>query len=120
MFRLRNKGLRNGIKRNKIRHYLCKGCENEEKSIKRKGINLSIYKEKLDKQNGVCAICFKNEKRVYDKINKKETRLAIDHNHSTGKVRGLLCLNCNLILGYAEDDIDVLNRCIEYLKLYKD
>jgi hypothetical protein len=40
----------------------------------------------------------------------------IDHNHTTGKVRGLLCCDCNLLLGYAKDDEKLLAKSIEYLK----
>ena len=62
------------------------------------------------KQNGVCAIC------------KKECitgrRLAVDHNHVTGKNRGLLCTNCNTSLGGFKDDILYLEAAIRYLQTY--
>ena len=43
-------------------------------------------------------------------------KMAIDHDHATGKVRGLICYNCNIGLGHFKDSIDTLERAIEYLK----
>ena len=43
-------------------------------------------------------------------------RLCIDHDHVTGKVRGMLCDDCNLALGKVKDSIDTLTRMVEYLK----
>ena len=56
-----------------------------------------------DTQNNCCAIC------------KQETKLCVDHNHSTNKVRALLCSSCNKALGFAREDITVLQAMIEYL-----
>ncbi len=53
---------------------------------------------------GKCATCGSTEK------------LCIDHDHSTGKVRGLLCNDCNLSLGYAKDSIETLKNLIKYLE----
>lgn len=55
-------------------------------------------------QEGRCAIC------------KREHTLVVDHNHETGKVRGLLCPGCNHGLGRFRDNIDVLQSAIEYLR----
>ena len=62
----------------------------------------------FDSQNGKCAIC-----GLYSKID-----LAVDHDHKTGKIRGLLCKSCNLSLGHAKDNIDVLEKMILYLKRF--
>lgn len=43
-------------------------------------------------------------------------RLCIDHDHATGRVRGLLCNDCNLSLGYAKDSIETLKNLIKYLE----
>lgn len=72
------------------------------------GISLERYNEILAQQGGVCAIC-------------KETcptgrALAVDHSHSTGEVRGLLCTKCNPMLGFARDDVAVLEAAIAYLR----
>jgi hypothetical protein len=69
------------------------------------GITLEIYKEMFDKQNGRCAIC-ENEFKI----------LCIDHDHITDKIRGLLCNQCNLVLGNAKDNIFILENSINYLK----
>jgi len=60
-------------------------------------------------QKGRCYICGKN------KNNERFKRLSVDHCHRTGKIRGLLCNNCNSILGLANDNIDILTNCIGYL-----
>ncbi len=65
------------------------------------------FQEMLDAQGGVCAICGQPP------ISRK--RLSVDHDHDTDTVRGLLCLHCNLILGYARDDIRILARAAVYL-----
>jgi hypothetical protein len=59
----------------------------------------------LEKQK-VCAICH----------NAPRGRLRIDHNHSTGKYRGLLCDNCNIGLGHFKDSPELLRKAIRYLK----
>ncbi len=71
------------------------------------GITLNEYEDILKRQGGVCAIC--------GHINENGTVLFVDHNHETGKIRSLLCRNCNLALGYAKDDIGTLAKMIEYL-----
>lgn len=58
------------------------------------------------KQNKSCAICLKQS----------DQRLNIDHCHITGSVRGLLCWNCNIGLGYFKDNIEFLDKAIKYLK----
>jgi len=47
--------------------------------------------------------------------NNRRRGYAIDHNHQTGKFRGILCLNCNSMLGMAKDDANVLLKAIEYV-----
>jgi Recombination endonuclease VII len=89
--------------------------QNKNSILKRKfGITLDQYKEMFEKQNGLCAICNKEEK-----VNGRS--LAVDHNHKTGKVRGLLCNKCNHhVLSGANDNINILQSAINYLNLYKD
>jgi len=62
-----------------------------------------IYDELFEKQNGVCAICGKVETAKQPRGKGKINKLCIDHNHTTGKIRGLLCHRCNFKLGYFED-----------------
>lgn len=59
-------------------------------------------------QQGCCAICGKPETEL-------KRSLYIDHNHKTGKVRGLLCPNCNFFLGYVKENIDTLLNMATYL-----
>src|ERR1035437_2880910 len=61
-------------------------------------ISMEIYKVMLQNQKNLCAICNKPETSL-DKTGKNVMRLAVDHNHITGKVRGLLCGKCNMSLG---------------------
>jgi len=79
------------------------------------GITLDQYEEMLLKQNGCCAICKNKESRVNPK-SKKVQPLSVDHCHQTGKVRGLLCSQCNLILGKFNDNILLFQACIDYLQ----
>lgn len=71
------------------------------------GCTKELYYHLLEKQKGLCAIC----KR--ENVGKK--RLAVDHDHETGKVRGLLCNLCNTALGAFDDNPEMLARALEYL-----
>lgn len=70
------------------------------------GIGMAEYEGMLEKQNGKCAIC----KQPDQKYN-----LAVDHCHGTKRIRGLLCSQCNLGLGYFRDKPELLRRAAEYL-----
>lgn len=65
-------------------------------------------------QGGVCAICGDGESAFHQSGTKR--RLCVDHDHHTGRVRGLLCNRCNIMLGRVNDDIEVLRRAIAYLE----
>ena len=76
--------------------------------------NLSIedFTKLSEKQHNLCAICYqppKGSKYLY-----------IDHNHKTGKIRGLLCRDCNSALGLFHDNITSLEIAIKYLEEYND
>lgn len=69
----------------------------------------------------VCPICNKLEDDLTDKGNKYQTSpWALDHNHSSGKIRGWLCHSCNRALGGFKDDEETLRRAVIYLKDAKD
>ncbi len=88
---------------------------NIDKNIKLKkayGITLDQYNEMLSKQEGKCMICKSNNNGFY---NKKPKAFAVDHCHTTGKIRGLLCSDCNTGIGLLKDNIDLLNNAIKYL-----
>ncbi len=76
------------------------------------GITLEQYNEMLEKQLHTCAICKEPEKAMR---NGKVQKLAVDHCHKTGKVRGLLCWICNTTLGKYGDDLYVWENFVIYL-----
>jgi len=82
---------------------------------KRYKITKQQYEAKAKQQNGVCAICGCPQPET----NKKTNKLTVDHNHKTGKVRGLLCTKCNLKLGCIED-AEFVKRAKIYLKCWQD
>jgi len=67
------------------------------------------YNSFFAEQKGLCGICGVHQ-------NKLKQALGVDHCHTTGNVRGLLCKRCNLMLGEAKDDQSILQRGILYLK----
>jgi hypothetical protein len=69
----------------------------------------------LSLQGGCCKIC--DSQIEFRKVVGNNTYTAVvDHCHNTGEIRGILCSRCNLMLGTMEDDIEVLQSAIEYLK----
>jgi len=75
------------------------------------GITKAQYDKMLVQQGGKCAVCGKDN--VCDG---KVVHMSVDHDHETGAVRGLLCNNCNAILGHAHDDPAILVKLVEYLQ----
>ena len=59
-------------------------------------------------QNNSCAICNRH-------VNVLPKNLDVDHDHITGKVRGLLCGKCNMGLGYFQDNINIMDKAIQYI-----
>lgn len=82
---------------------------------KRRNTTLEEYNRMYQEQNGTCAICGKEETA---RINDILCHLSIDHNHITGKVRGLLCKKCNSGIGFLDGDsgIDLLLKATAYLQ----
>lgn len=76
------------------------------------GILPEQYDQMSLDQGGVCAICRKPETATFKGHTK---RLSVDHDHGTGRVRGLLCTACNTLLGHARDNVEVLREAIVYL-----
>ena len=77
------------------------------------GISLDEYNEMFIKQNGCCAICGRHQ----NELNRK---LFVDHNHNSGVIRSLLCHKCNIVLGLVNENIDVLEKMIIYIKSHDD
>lgn len=123
-----------GLQRGKPRHH-CKECKNKEskewyeknkdrkKELSKKyrtkkkdqdlkkgyGISLEDYSGMLVSQNHRCKICRAPQENL-------KRSLCVDHDHVTGKVRGLLCDTCNRSLGLLKDNIDILKNAIKYLE----
>jgi Autographiviridae endonuclease VII len=117
---------------------ICKPCKKEEahkyhhrKDRERNGqvvsrerllrvkynLTMEEYEELVSKQDNKCAICEREEISIYQG---KLKPLAVDHDHKTGKIRELLCCKCNFCLGGVDDNIEILEKAIEYLKKHKN
>ena len=108
---------------------LCKQCykENEQnwkinnpeaykescrrRNLKKKfGITLEYYESMYTKQEGKCACCGKEHP------NKSISGLVVDHSHTTGEVRELLCSPCNTALGLLKEDTEIINNLLKYIR----
>ncbi len=78
------------------------------------GITLEDYDRMFEEQNGKCAICDTEE------YGGTGYRFSVDHNHTTGTVRALLCGNCNTGIGLLQEDPAVLAAAIPYLSKHKE
>lgn len=102
----------------------CKKCLQEKQRAYRKrdpqkakevslksnfGITLHEYNTYFNAQNGCCDICGTHQSKL-------KRALAVDHDHVTNELRGLLCDSCNIFLGFAKDDIKILRKAIRYLR----
>jgi hypothetical protein len=132
LFRVKHKRLRNGLATcrqcGEVKNadqfpilcygaYLCQVCfrsAQEGWQLRRQGVSNKQYQALFKAQNGKCAICgaIDGHRSRYGKV----CRLAVDHDHRTGQVRGLLCNSCNRGLGRFKDSIENLEAAIRYLK----
>ena len=108
------------------RHYTCKECTKarvnaaaaanpdaqRERDYKRKyGITIEEYEQMLELQGGTCALCPKTSPGGRH----AQQHWCVDHDHVTGKVRELLCNDCNMVLGIIKDSPEHLGRMITYI-----
>lgn len=104
------------------RYNLCKECHTSsdnsikhnnslEKRVKKFGITVTQYEDMIISQNNSCAICKKHK----DDFTGRGKNFHIDHCHTSGKVRGLLCSNCNTGLGQFKDNVQYLENAIQYV-----
>ncbi len=102
----KNKGTATGL------HPWCKVCAKKREMSYRYNYTYSKYQEQLKKQEHRCAICRS------DKTGRKDAEyFAIDHSHTTGNVRGLLCNLCNTGIGRLKTK-QLLKQASEYLNIY--
>lgn len=79
------------------------------------GLRLEDFNTMLVNQSALCAICKQPETQVHPKSGLPYS-LSVDHCHKTGKIRALLCNNCNRVLGAVDDDYTLLEKMIVYIK----
>lgn len=85
------------------------------------GISIDDYERMVFEQGGACAICGGTPEIGMAKTGtrRKHSRLCVDHDHTTGKVRGLLCHGCNVGIGLMRDSTENLRRAAAYLDRHK-
>jgi hypothetical protein len=82
-------------------------------TLKQFGLTQEDYDKMLHSQNGHCAICGNG-------TNGNKKNFCVDHDHETGKVRGLLCHNCNVSVGLMKESPLLLRKAAEYLESFKN
>ena len=87
--------------------FTCKRCQHYWKKYR---IRTDYYNSMLESQNGSCAICNKTDPGT------KSKAFCVDHCHSTGIVRGLLCINCNAGVGSLKESEDIFYKALLYLR----
>lgn len=80
------------------------------------GMTLAEYDMLFEQQNGICAICKNPETSCHQSGKIKD--LAVDHDHKSGKIRGLLCSSCNMGLGKFKENAEYLRGAIAYIALH--
>lgn len=103
------------------RYSICKKCSSERSKYRYAngdsyavrlqrlyGLSVNEYEQMYAEANGCCQVCGVSE----ESLNK---RLAVDHCHATGKVRGLLCSKCNTALGQLDDSLEKISSLYSYL-----
>lgn len=77
-------------------------------------LDIDEYDRKIDEQGGICPICKRSPES-----HPKSTRykfFPVDHCHRTGKIRGIICHDCNLAIGLLQEDVDRIGRIVSYLR----
>ena len=82
-----------------------------KRRLKRRGATQKLYDQLYEIQQGRCALCREPEEKF--------AWLCIDHDHDTGRIRGLLCPNCNRGIGLLRDNADLLRKAAEYIDTAK-
>lgn len=94
-------------------NHVCLECH-RQRSVKKYGITWLEYTRILEQQGDTCGICFGVLPVSVTR------RLSVDHCHTTGEVRGILCQRCNSAIGLLGENENVLLNAIAYLKLHNN
>lgn len=107
----------------------CTSEYNHDRSLRKLyGITPEDYQAMLIAQDYRCKICRVHENdapktggrpSLKDGSHTRVSNLHVDHNHETKKVRGLLCSNCNVAIGFAKENVNFLKQMIEYLEAFE-
>jgi len=95
---------KNSSKEYQTRNIAIRRQWSKRSQLKKYGLTTDQFDQMVQDSHGLCATCGKHEKRLH-----------VDHNHTTGYVRGLLCLHCNISIGNAHDSSTVLRAMADYL-----
>ena len=101
------------IAKNKHARYL---ANREERRVRSRWLGLKNlygmtpddYNQMFEAQGGCCLLCGRHQSEL-------KLTLCVDHNHETGVIRGLLCHNCNVAIALLQEDVEILQRAIQYL-----
>ncbi len=99
-------------------HLMCsQSCADRsiQSAYLRRNYNIQVdqYEDMLRRQGHRCAVC---QGEGFTMAAHHKVKLVVDHCHKTGRVRGLLCHNCNRALGLMQDDVEALKRSVQYLE----
>ena len=84
----------------------------------RYGVTIAEVQALFESQHGLCAVCG-NPETCISKRTGKPKMLHLDHDHKTGKVRGLLCQDCNMALGHMREDVKRIEALLDYVKSWQ-
>lgn len=98
------------------RNNICRVCQKYRMKLQNYGVTREQYESMLSAQDHKCKVC-----GCHDTSPRcTHGHLVVDHCHTTGKVRSLLCDMCNKTLGYTKDSIEQLQALIDYLNAHQD
>lgn len=103
-----------------VNFYCSDPCKHRGRTLRRFGVGPGWYRRQFAVQKGCCAGCSRAFSAEFERDAGRKGKFypQIDHDHVTGRARGLLCVPCNIGIGHAGDDVDRLGRWIEYLEAH--
>ena len=104
--------------RSKAYHRKTNGRSMKHCSYRRNyGLTLQEVQALFESQRGLCAVCGQPERSTTKRTGEIKM-LHIDHDHKTGKIRGLLCQDCNMALGHLQDSSERIQMLLDYAKAH--